>query len=229
MSINQLLEEYRICQSKLSKITHHLDFLRESLKKYTIPKGLQINKEYHVIDETNDFRAAIRNILMNAEVETTEAIISHYEELQRSITEKTETLTNQIKQLETSTPNYKEQITSVEQPIVAMQEKLKQKRVTKLQKLETHVQRTEKFVKKDKPPRQRQTNTQQGRRHQLPKTSTYANATTNNYQQVSYPQLPNHTTQPDLNLIQLITNIVRQTITEISPHHYQNTSTNWRT
>ena len=161
---------------------------------------------------------------MNAEVETTEAIISHYEELQGSITEKTETISNQIKQLETTTPNYQEQITSVEQPIVAMQEKLKQKRVTKLQQLETHVQRTVKFVKKDKPPRQRQTNTQQGRRHQLPKTLTYANATANKYQQFSYP--PNQTTQPDWNLIQLITNIVKQTITEILP---QNTTTNWRT
>jgi len=171
---------------------------------------------------------------MNAEMETTEAIINHYEELKVTISEKTKTLSNRIKQFEATTPNYQDKVRSVEQPIEVMQDKLKQKRDSKLQHFETHIQRTEKYVKKEKQPQQRLTNTQQGhqrRRYQSTRTPTHANATANRYQQVYNPQPPNQRTPPDLNLVELITNIVRHAIAEIIPH--QNSSQNilatWRT
>ena len=81
MNANQLLEAYRVNQSKCFKVEHHIHFLEQSLKQCKIPKGLQINKEYQVIDESEDFKASIREIIMNAEIETVQAIIDHYKEL----------------------------------------------------------------------------------------------------------------------------------------------------
>ena len=63
--INKLLESYRINQSKTVKVEHHLIFLKESKKEHKIPKGLQWNKEYQVIDETQDFRTQVIQIQLN--------------------------------------------------------------------------------------------------------------------------------------------------------------------
>ncbi|XP_065909039.1 uncharacterized protein [Dysidea avara] len=247
MPFDKLLETYRINQSKLFKINHHLQFLRESLKKYTIPKGLQINKEYQVIDETEDFRKAIRNILMNAEIDTTTAIIEHYEDLEVIIKHNTEALMKRIKELTPTIQNAEKRIESIDQPIETMHEKLTEKRDKKMKELQTHIQRTEKYVNKRNEPRKlKRPDTRKQPRYQhsyqeqysrypsqpkqqLPqqqsKTKTYAAAVTmkpNTDQQISSPtnHQPNTDLQqakPDKNLIELITNIVQNVLSQMLP------------
>ena len=77
-NIDELLKEYKVNQSKLVKVEHHIKHLEESLKQLKIPRGLQINQECQVIDETEDFRIHIREIQLNAEIEIVNVILDHY-------------------------------------------------------------------------------------------------------------------------------------------------------
>lgn len=65
----------------MSKVEHHCDFLEDSLQQFKIPKGLQLNKEYPVIDQDENFRAHTREIQFNAEIEIVNAILDYYREL----------------------------------------------------------------------------------------------------------------------------------------------------
>ena len=64
---------------------HHIE---ESLKQFKIPKGLQINKEYQVMEETENFRIHIREIQLNTEMEIVNAILDHYRPVFRRLCER---------------------------------------------------------------------------------------------------------------------------------------------
>ena len=156
MSNVQLLETHRVNLSKITKLEHHIEFLNLSLKQCKIPKGLQINKEYQVIDETEDFKLAIREILMSAEIETVQTIIEHYKEIHSNLCHKAKATVKRIEQLVPKNPDLETKVENTNKSTQAMKEKLTQKRAKKLNDIETHVMRTEKFASKKKEPRTHQ-------------------------------------------------------------------------
>ena len=228
VSNDELLETYRINKSKLHKIEHHLKFLKESLDRCKIPKGLQIVKEYRVIDETEDFKANIRTILMNAEIETTQAIIDHYEELYETINSKSEQLLNRIKELETV--DLEEKVKAIDKPIEDMHQNLIQKREQKLKGLQTHIERTEKFVTKKKEPHRSNSrhtpNTnrrhpQQYQQRRPPYQQQFNSRARRPPPQQEFTPNPyvenNRHFSTDKNLIEMITTIVKNTIFQLLP------------
>ena len=128
----KLLQLYKINISKQTKVEHHITFLEESLKQYKIPKGLQINKEYPVIDETEDFRSHIREIQMNAELETVKAILAHYKSLLTTLTRNINLLSKRLKDLQPTTPDLEKKTEEISKPIETLKNRLQQKRTTKL-------------------------------------------------------------------------------------------------
>jgi len=167
--INKLLEAYRVNQSKAVKVEHHILFLEQSLKEFKIPKGLNWNKDYQVVDETEDFKAHIREIHMNAEIEIVNAIIDHYKDLYKILCKKSKAFVKKFEDLVPTTPELPEKAQACDKPIKALKEKLEQKRNKKLANIETHVTRGEKYVSKKKEPKQQCLNSRRQNNPQLPR------------------------------------------------------------
>jgi len=180
-NIDQILPTYKINQTKMIKVEHHIDFLKQSLKEYKIPVGLQWNSEYNVIDETEDFRINIRQIQMHAEIEIVEAIIEHYEETFQILRNKSEAFIKKIEELQTKNqdPDLHRKTKEIDKPIQELRDNLKEKRKKKIAKLETHIKRSETIAKTSKRPKRRPPLSQQTPRQQ-------------NYQHLNYQQQNNH-------------------------------------
>ena len=95
---------------------------------------------------------------MNAEIETAQAIIDHYEGLRTTIKLKTEELMKRITELTTTVPDIEKRVEVIDKPIEEMHEKLTRQREQKLKELQSHVERTRKFVTKKKAPPRNHTN-----------------------------------------------------------------------
>ena len=241
MNEEQLLTNYKVNQSKLIKVDHHLKFLRQSLQENKIPKGLQINKTYQVMEETEDFKAEIRSIHMLAEMDIVNQIIEHYDTIYRQLCQKSACY---IKALEKQpSPTISNKVQQIDKPITDMKEKLSQKRNNKLTKLDTHIQRGDRYIKKEKPTKQRlnyqRRNTDQPRpdpprqtqrprppyHQQREQRPTYAAVTDPNRQQRNNPprqRTGDLNTTLDVNTItELVTRTVQQMITRMSPFYHQ--------
>lgn len=152
---NKLLESYRINESKAVKVEHHIQFLKQSRKEYKIPKGLQINNQYHVIDENQDFRAHINEIRYNAEMEIVNAILEHYETLYNTLCKKSRALTKKLAELTNDTPDLTNKKEKIDKPIKELKTKLQDKRKKKITTLETHTKWAEDYVTKKQEPERR--------------------------------------------------------------------------
>lgn len=243
--INKLLDAYKINQSKAVKVEHHILFLEQSLKECKIPKGLQWNKDYHVIDETADFKTHIRQIHMNAEIEICQAILDHYKERFDILCKKSKAFTNRMEELAPENPELQTKTPEVDKPIKELKEKLVQKRKKKLTDIQTHLQRSETYITKKREPRQplnqrRQNNnrpqhqqpTSSRREHATRGTPTYHRETPPMPRQVHFDLPPRNppprartadlNTEPDRNTINdLITRTIQQMIFQMSPYFHQ--------
>ena len=186
----ELLRIYKINQSKTVKVEHHIHFLEDSIKEFKIPKGLQINKEYPVIDETEDFRAHIREIQLNAELEIVNTILTHYHQLFKTLCSKNKILIKKLEDLTTTTPNLGKKTQEIDKPIKLMKSKLQEKRTKKLNNIKTHTQRGENYVTKKKEPKQTRTN--QPPDHQRRPRAPHQHYRDTNYQPP--PRRPNRDT-----------------------------------
>ena len=147
----EVLHLYKINQSKLVKVEHHIHFLEDSIKEFKIPKGLQINKEYPAIDEIEDFRAHIREIQLNAEMEIVNAILNHYKQLFKTLCSKN---IKRLEELTTTTSNIGKKTQEIDKPIKQMKNKPQEKRTNKLNNIKTHIQIGKTYVSKKKEPKQ---------------------------------------------------------------------------
>ena len=156
---------------------------------------------------------------MNAEIETTQAIIDHYEDLYKTINSKSEQLLNRIKELETV--DLEEKVKVIDKPIEEMHQNLIQKRELKLKGLLTHIERTEKYVTKKKESHRSNsrhtsnTNRRHPQQYQQcyqPRRPPYQQQFTQNTYVENNPQL-----STDKNLIELITTIFKNTISQLLP------------
>lgn len=225
----KLLQLYKINTSKRTKVEHHITFLEESLKQYKIPKGLQINKEYPVIDETEDFRSHIREIQMNAEIEIANTILTHYRTLFATLTKRTNLLSKRLKDLQPTTPELEKKTEEISKPIEALKNKLQQKRTTKLSNNKTHVERGEAYIARTKPSRSdpHQNRQQKQLRHQHP---TNNNPPRYNHHSQRYrpprerPHYsrynPRRNCYGDQGMEEFITRRVQTLLTEMLPDYY---------
>lgn len=154
MNDDQLLSNYRINQSKLVKVEHHIKFLEQSIAETKIPQGLQWNKDYQVIDETEDFKVQIRKIQMLAEIDIVNTILSHYKNIFQQLCRKSDAFRKTMDERNPSNPTISDKVKEIDKPIKTMKEKLTQKRTNKLNKLDTHIKRSNNYITKTKPPRQ---------------------------------------------------------------------------
>ena len=83
--IEKLLWEYKRDSTKLTKSTHHLQFLSECHKERKIPKGLQLRMNLNVMDGDKELKGRIQGILFTAELEILTELIAHYEDLTRKL------------------------------------------------------------------------------------------------------------------------------------------------
>lgn len=200
---DRLLEYYRINQSKTVKVEHHIKFLKQSLKEYKTPKGLQINKEYHVIEEDEEFRKRIREIHMNAEIDIVTAMIEHYEGIFEKLCKKSHAFTKKLESKAQESPDLSTKTLNIDKPIQELKNKLQDKRSRKITSLQTHTTRTVNFVNKKKEPKrhlnyqERNNNGQSQQQQPLHPPSTHNLPPRTNAPQPRHYQMPprNHPSQ----------------------------------
>ena len=105
------------------------------------------------MEETEDFRIHIREIQLNAEIDTVNAILDHYRPLFRRLCEKNKLFIKRLEELSPSTPQLPEKIKLTDQPILKLKEDLKQKRTNKITNSQTHIQRGQQYATKKRQPR----------------------------------------------------------------------------
>ena len=103
--INELLFEYKKCNTKITKTVHHQEFLEECQEKQIMMKGLQLKLTLNVMDQDRALEVRIQGILIKAELEILEEIINHYEELGRKVSGKLLELKTTVLCAEKISPN----------------------------------------------------------------------------------------------------------------------------
>ena len=76
----KLLFEYKKDSTKLTKCTHHYEFLSQCRKDHKVPRGLQLKLELNIVDQDPSLLRRIKGILTQAELEILEETINNYEE-----------------------------------------------------------------------------------------------------------------------------------------------------
>ena len=228
--VDELSHTMKINSSKLIKIEHHIDFLEESLKQHKIPKGLQLNKEYQVMGETQDFRTHIREILLNAETEITKAIISHYRQLHSAVSRKAISTINKLTD-STTTEQLEAKIIDLKPDEENLKQKLKNKRSKKLDNTITNVERGQTYAAKTREPRKDNHSNRQQSYHNYQRRTRSPRSYLNHQPSYRPPKdrfeyHPRRDYYPIQGMEELITRTVQNLLTEMLPHHYQ--QDDWR-
>ena len=147
-----ILQQYKTNQNKLIKLEHHITFLEESLLESKIPRGLQFNKNYQVMDITEEFKTKVREIQLQAEIQIVNTILNHYRPIFQACCDQSKSLIHQLEEKAKTEPDISYQVNEIDKPLITLKQTLSEKRIKKNSKNRTHQQRSSNFVQIKKQP-----------------------------------------------------------------------------
>lgn len=130
--IETLLYQYKKNNTKLTKSIHHCEFLQDCLKQRRVPKGLKLQLTLNAVDQDKGLEGRIAGILIQAELEILEELISHYEELNEKLTKSQEETQTILAEVEKDEPLIKDAYTSSDNEVENLKRKLKFRREDKM-------------------------------------------------------------------------------------------------
>ena len=95
------LHQYKQLQTKLTKVNHHIDFLKTCLEEVRIPFGLRWNTTVNVMEPNEEINQQIKLVQLKAEKELLKVIIDHYNTVRDNLETQRGTIENTIDNMKT--------------------------------------------------------------------------------------------------------------------------------
>ena len=79
------LYKYKQLETELTKVEHHIDFLKTCIKEARVPFGLRWNTTVNVMEPNEDINQIIKQHQIQAELELVKIMVTRYESVQDNL------------------------------------------------------------------------------------------------------------------------------------------------
>ena len=133
------LYKYKQLETKLTKVEHHMDFLKTCTKEARVPFGLRWNTTVNVMEPNEEINQIIKQHQIEAELELVKIMLTHYESVRKDLNSQRTTMENTLENMksEENSTTINKSIEDLAMEKQTLSKKLKQKRVSKLKNLQS--------------------------------------------------------------------------------------------
>lgn len=133
------LYKYKQLETKLTKVEHHIEFLKTCIREARVPFGLRWNTTVNVMEPNEEINQIIKQHQVEAELNLVKIMITHYEKVQENLNSQRTTMENTLENMksEDNSVTINKTIEDLATEKHTLAKKLKQKRVNKLRNLQS--------------------------------------------------------------------------------------------